>query len=526
MAMKLIYGVIFLGSCFAVDTEPRLDVAGFPNNTHGAGDLASSSPGHPFHVFEDAGTRSWALSYCNGWSTCPSMRQYALLLSKADPPVDSPPFDTFPETPMHKDLFPLSSRDLISWIIASVALFIAAGGGIGGGGILVPLYIIGLRFATEHAVALSNITIFGGSFANLVCNLKRTHPTAARPLIDWDLILAMEPATIVGAVFGGYLNKLLPVWLTTVMLFGLLLVMSHKLWIKAKSAFDRETNRLMPSLSDLNASFAGNGAFEPLLADSGHHTNEGLIERMVCASANNPMEPVYRDATQILVAESRQVPVWKICTLISLFAWLLTTDSWKNGIACGGALYWLLVLSIVPVVVVFTLVCRRYLLWKAAVKDAVGLTPEVGDIKWCPDTTIKYPLVCSMAGLIAGMFGVGGGIIKGPLMLALGVLPEVAAATSATMIFFTAGSASIVYLSFGGVKWDYGVVLMMTGFAVTFAGQMFTYYIIEALGRRSIIIIAMALLLTMGCSVMAYESVAAFAEAMKEGFFQVSSVCH
>jgi uncharacterized membrane protein YfcA len=34
----------------------------------------------------------------------------------------------------------------------------------------------------------------------------------------------------------------------------------------------------------------------------------------------------------------------------------------------------------------------------------------------------------------AGLFGVGGGIIKAPLMLEMGVCPEVAAATSATMI--------------------------------------------------------------------------------------------
>jgi hypothetical protein len=38
----------------------------------------------------------------------------------------------------------------------------------------------------------------------------------------------------------------------------------------------------------------------------------------------------------------------------------------------------------------------------------------------------------------------GGGIVKGPLMLELGVCPEVSAATSATMIMFTAGSVSVV----------------------------------------------------------------------------------
>jgi uncharacterized membrane protein YfcA len=67
----------------------------------------------------------------------------------------------------------------------------------------------------------------------------------------------------------------------------------------------------------------------------------------------------------------------------------------------------------------------------------VGLVPEEGDIEWTPQTTLTHPAACSFAGIIAGMFGVGGGIVKGPLMLHLGVLPEVAAATSATMILFT-----------------------------------------------------------------------------------------
>lgn len=67
----------------------------------------------------------------------------------------------------------------------------------------------------------------------------------------------------------------------------------------------------------------------------------------------------------------------------------------------------------------------------------VGIGFEPGDIIWDERTTVLYPLWCSCAGLIAGMFGVGGGIVKGPLMLHLGVLPEVAAATSATMILFT-----------------------------------------------------------------------------------------
>ena len=42
----------------------------------------------------------------------------------------------------HKPLFPLSWEDWVGYGFAAISLFIAAGGGIGGGGILVPLYIL------------------------------------------------------------------------------------------------------------------------------------------------------------------------------------------------------------------------------------------------------------------------------------------------------------------------------------------------------------------------------------------------
>ena len=34
--------------------------------------------------------------------------------------------------------------------------------------------------------------------------------------------------------------------------------------------------------------------------------------------------------------------------------------------------------------------------------------------------TVRYPCICFFAGFFAGMFGVGGGIVKGPLMLEMG----------------------------------------------------------------------------------------------------------
>lgn len=131
----------------------------------------------------------------------------------------------------------------------------------------------------------------------------------------------------------------------------------------------------------------------------------------------------------------------------------------------------------------------------------------MGEITWSNRTTLLYPLLCSTAGVAAGLFGVGGGIIKGPLMLELGVMPEVAAATSATMILFTSGAASIVYLHFSYVLPDYGLALFATGFLVTLAGQLLTYKMIKVFRRRSIIIFMMVTLVAASACIMAYQAV-------------------
>lgn len=162
----------------------------------------------------------------------------------------------------HKSFWPPDWGDIVGYTFAAVSLFIAAGGGIGGGGILVPLYILVMGalfiscistqsrskarpyvalkacqrraawvhwpvyrnvkeevsshrvlhtgFPTNTAVALSNITIVGGAISNFLFNVGRRHAFFDRPLIDWNIILAMEPATILGALLGGYLNKVRP----------------------------------------------------------------------------------------------------------------------------------------------------------------------------------------------------------------------------------------------------------------------------------------------------------------------------
>ena len=59
-----------------------------------------------------------------------------------------------------------------------------------------PIYLLVFGFGTRDSVALSNLTILGSAVVSLFFNLPRRHPRHAdRPLIDWDILLVMEPST-------------------------------------------------------------------------------------------------------------------------------------------------------------------------------------------------------------------------------------------------------------------------------------------------------------------------------------------
>uniref|UniRef100_A0A1D2ABD3 Uncharacterized protein n=2 Tax=Auxenochlorella protothecoides TaxID=3075 RepID=A0A1D2ABD3_AUXPR len=417
----------------------------------------------------------------------------------------------------HKDLFPLNLRDIIGLTLASLALALAASGGLGGGGILVPLYLIVLRFDTYSAVALSNVTIVGGTLTNLAINIGRRHPLRDAPLIDWDLILVMEPSTILGAILGTYVNHVLPPWLTTISLGLLLTFITYKLVVKARSlsARDAKADRaLRAAHAELDA---GGGdlhdsvAAAAVAAEDGGSASDGSAPTSAAPSAADlaatdgasaPLLPpaqrprrrerVKRLARRALAHYRVEVPGLKLAVLFLMLACVVASDLAKTRFRCPSPAYWAVVGALLPLTLTVMLAARAYLLRRAERLAARGHQYQEGDVQWDARSTLLFPALCTFAGLAAGVFGVGGGIVKGPLMLEMGVLPDVTAATSATMILFTSVSASVVFVSLGAVPLDYGLALAALGLVFTALGQGLVFWLSAKSGSRALIVWIMA----------------------------------
>lgn len=111
-------------------------------------------------------------------------------------------------------------------------------------------------------------------------------------------------------------------------------------------------------------------------------------------------------------------------------------------------------------------------------------------------------------------------------MLEMGVLPEVAAATSATMILFTSVSAAIVYVSFGAVQWDYAAACFALGLLATVAGQLLAMWANRRLKSRSLIVGGMAAVLGISMAALAAQAAAAGVAAARAGtLWQFRDIC-
>ncbi|CAB9510967.1 Sulfite exporter TauE/SafE family protein [Seminavis robusta] len=471
-------------------------------------------------------------------------------------------FYAFQEDPGPPRLFPLSSRDVAAYVLASCGLTLGASGGIGGGGIVVPVYILVAGLAPKIAIPLGAVTVLGGSVASTTVNARRRHPLADRPIIDWDLVLVTEPLTLIGALMGTLLHRILSEKVLIVILVLLLSVSAHSTLAKAKRMHDAETRyiqklravhhlsevhhhvhvppppsrpRIVPlptvAKSSRDLTMAGEPYFSPrspsLSPTAGvvtpptfaHavRTDDDCFSNMTCenhdvttidpdtsfedddlklqktqSEGSTPRKMGVEERQQILILnpdfitlrsglleEEKFTPRSKIIALCLMFSILMFLNIMIGGgafpspwgIRCGSVAFWVVQVIMVAFLVSSAWAAQTYLVNRHEMKEIVRFDYVHGDIKWDARSAIIYPALFICAGTFAGLFGIGGGMVTVPLMLAMGVHPAVVSATSSAMILFTSFASASSYLVFGLILYDYAIVCFVVGFFASLFGN-------------------------------------------------------
>ena len=128
------------------------------------------------------------------------------------------------------------------------------------------------------------------------------------------------------------------------------------------------------------------------------------------------MEESTPELVQLLEQEAK-VPRNRVWQLSALFLTVVVLNLVKGGgsqltwlpiqITCGSSAFVTLEVANVVIIVLFAIHVRQTLIEDTAKKHALGYEFVEGDVIWDDTNTWKYSCVCSLAGLVAGLFGSG-----------------------------------------------------------------------------------------------------------------------
>jgi len=202
---------------------------------------------------------------------------------------------------------------------------------------------------------------------------------------------------------------------------------------------------------------------------------------------------------------------WKPMGVIAI-VWIisLSTSVAKKEVTECGAAYWVCEFISWPFLAAISVYfCNEQYKIYDAKESSGGWVPAEGDIKWNQSiySMVKYPIIATVAGLLGGLLGIGGGMIVSPLLMELGVEPRVAAATSAMCVMITASSATLQYALLGYFTWEYLVYFMVIGVIGTFIGVTVVGHCITKYNRKSLIIFSVAIIMGLAVILMGIDGI-------------------
>lgn len=353
---------------------------------------------------------------------------------------------------------------------------LAAAAGIGGGGIIVAVLMFCGDMAPHDAVPMSKAVVFMGVVVSSFMNVKKRGPQG-QALVDFDIVASVVPMALAGTLLGVWLNSRVPPEGIVLILIGTFALMLATTGQKLAEQIQEEQA----------AETATRGMGPPV-----HIRHDGRSD-----DPNDPMEIARRriiQDKQELAARADRRNIALVWTLAALLA----------SVIFGGVLHKSLLDCHIQIRDHNAELCEsvflKYLFTNPhfLLRGPHGLTiaafPLIASCVCCilcfvmvylgfmsrrsplsPKPSIKYSLMAFITGILAGMVGIGGGLIFSPFMVWYGVNPHVAVATSTFCVIFTSTSTTLQYSLMGRIHIPLALVYGVANQVSSYVGTVFIH---------------------------------------------------
>ncbi|CAN6441672.1 unnamed protein product [Victoria cruziana] len=355
-------------------------------------------------------------------------------------------------------------RIVLGSIIGFFGAAFGSVGGVGGGGIFLPMLTLIIGFDAKSSTAISKCMIVGAAGSTVYYNMRLRHPTLPLPIIDYDLALLFQPMLMLGISIGVAFNVVFADWMVTVLLIIIFIITSTKAFRRGVETWKKEskTKKTVKAAKE-------NGSEEGSAAPCNNVKTDGKGGDR----ADSILDNIY----------------WKELVILSLL-WVafLAFQISKNYTRTCSPLYWVFNLLQFPVAIGVSLYEAVSLYKGRRTIASKGGEPK----NWKIHQLFLHCFVGMIAGVVGGLLGLGGGFILGPLFLELGIPPQVASATATFAMTFSSSMSVIEYYLLKRFPVPYALYFFAVATVAALAGQHVARKVINFLGRASLIIFILA----------------------------------
>jgi uncharacterized membrane protein YfcA len=362
-------------------------------------------------------------------------------------------------------------NDIILNLLIFIISIITTIGGVGGGGLLIPTFLLLSDFNIQEIIPLSVATILGDTIVRVIYLQNKRHPlNNKRFLIDLSPLLLIIPFDGNLSFIGAILLNISSYNLTMILLIMLLTFTFYKSLTKAIKTFSKESK--FKVIDD-------NNSFEVIIID-------GIVEYI-------PKDDIFN--TELGTGDSQINKIFKIsicgiCIIIlSIFSFM------RNNLNLCSSEYISNILIQFGIILFLSVLIIYYVYYDYNSKRNSDYIFLKGDIVWKKFNIVKFITTGSFTGILSTYMGIGGGMLTTPAMISAGMLPEVVVATSSISTFFSTIISLINYITLGQLLYSYAISFAISSAIGSLVGLKVSNYLLKKFKRQSIIIFFVSFIL-------------------------------
>ena len=406
----------------------------------------------------------------------------------ADVGFISSSLDSYPSSIEQNFQFSLdffTNNHILGCLLIVLNTLLSNSAGIGGGPITVSILLYLFQLNSTDALALTQISIFGGSVIATLIKLGFNHPTKVNwPLIDFKLCALVCPLLMLGASHGALFTKVFPSYMILICLAVLVWVVTALALVKGVKMYREETER-RKGYKRLTVE----GVFDRSEPDSFGSAYLALIVAVLCLFC-------YSFVKKYLVTGE-----------------MFSDCFWEYFLISG----------------VYHLVTVAFTIWYARTLliDVQGPFKNSTSIYSTKSNIIKITIFSYLVGLISGTLGVGGGLLLNPLFVILGLNVEVSTACCNLIVLSSSISSSLQFVLMGVIGVFDGILMFLLSLIGSSIGVFYFKKAVEQHNRVSIIVFLLTLVLAVVGILVPVEIVRTIQDMLNQGKFnfRLHSIC-